>query len=97
VPELVHSLSPGRRPATKSAFGLALSYLAYSPPMTATQWQYMVKKLDGHWQAEYVEGVLDSLGREGWEAVSLGWMAAGQSGGGDATVLLKRPLDEHRH
>lgn len=47
--------------------------------MAATQWQYKVKKLDGHWQAEYVEGVLDSLGRKGWEAVSLGWTSIGTS------------------
>ncbi|MCU1667928.1 MAG: hypothetical protein JWP40_855 [Blastococcus sp.] len=55
-----------------------------------TKWQYRVLKLQGHWQAEYVEDKLNELGREGWEAVGFGWMAAGQSGGGDATVLLKR-------
>ncbi len=60
--------------------------------MAVTQWQYKVAKVDGHWQTEYVEEVLDKLGRKGWEAVSLGWMAAGQNSGGDAAVLLKRPV-----
>ena len=57
--------------------------------IVVTQWQYTVAKVDGHWQTEYVEAVLDKLGRE---AVSLGWIAAGQNGGDDAAVLLKRPV-----
>jgi len=64
--------------------------------MTTNGWEYKVTKLQGHWQGLYVEETLNDLGREGWEAVTLGWMVAGANGGGDAAVLLKRPTSGHR-
>lgn len=60
--------------------------------MANTTWEYNVTRLEGHWQPEYVEEVLNKLGREGWEAVGFGWMEAGPLGGGDASVLLKREI-----
>lgn len=62
--------------------------------MAHTRWQYKAFKLQGEYHTDYLETKLNELGQQGWEAVSMGWMVAGANGGGDATVLLKRPHHE---